>query len=269
MRNTISDQLYYSTVRVECGDGSIGTAYIMSVSLNESMGKFFLVSNKHVVENKSDCRINFHTADSIQNTNKTGTYTHKFRTLKWRDAWKFHPNPTIDLAIMDLTPYLHELHQRGIYIFFRAISIKNIPTETEINLIKAMEEITFVGYPVGLIDSVNNLPIARRGHLATVLHEDFDGKPEFMIDASVFGGSSGSPVCILNENGYTDTNNNTVLGGCRFYLIGTIFEQMYKTDDNQSIDIGKVLKSRTILECIEYNFISDLRTVIASSANAI
>ncbi len=263
MRNTVSDQLYYSTVRIECGDGTIGTAYIMSAEINKSIGRFLLVSNRHIVENKSDCRIVFHKAKSINNQEKIGTYSHKFRTLKWRDAWKFHPDANIDLAILDITPYLREFEHRGVYIFFRAISVNHIPTESEINLIRAMEEITFVGYPAGLIDLVNNLPIARRGSLATPLHENFDGKPEFLIDASVFGGSSGSPVCILNENGYTDTNGNMFFGNIRFFLIGTIFQQISLGHDNQSIDIGKVLKSETILESIEYNLFPDIRKAIA------
>lgn len=57
-----------------------------------------------------------------------------------------------------------------------------------------MESVEFIGYPEGLYDSVNCLPIARRGMMATLGYIDYEGKPEFLIDATVLTGSSGSPV---------------------------------------------------------------------------
>ncbi len=51
-----------------------------------------------------------------------------------------------------------------------------------------------VGYPVGLWDSVNNMPILRRGSTATLLDWTYEGRQEFVIDAACFPGSSGSPV---------------------------------------------------------------------------
>ncbi|WP_349913080.1 S1 family peptidase [Acinetobacter pittii] len=257
MRNTILDQIYYSTVRVECGDGSVGTAYIVNtLHLLGEYGKIFLVSNNHVVKGKMGCHITFHRADSLENKEKIGVYRHKFKNLRWDKEWKSHPNPSIDLAILDLTPYLHELADLGIFLFYRSIPLADIPNYDEMSMIQAIEQVFFVGYPSGLIDKVNNLPIARKGHLATPLHENFGGEPLFLIDASVFGGSSGSPVFIINDgNGYTKTNGDITFGGTRFYLIGTIFEVHLQLTDRQNIDLGRVWKSQTILELIEFHFI--------------
>lgn len=60
-----------------------------------------------------------------------------------------------------------------------------------------------IGYPNGLWDSQNNLPIIRRGITATSVKKDYNGKKEFLIDAAVFPGSSGSPVFIFNEGSYS------------------------------------------------------------------
>ena len=254
MRNTTSDKLYYSTVQVKCGDGSSGTAYFVVDSSIKNALKFYLVSNNHVVKNKSNCSITFHRAESTRSERKVGIYEHKFRELKWQNGWKSHPDPKIDIAVMSLNLVLNDLELRSIFLFFRAIDLSSIPSAAEVNLVKAIEEITYVGYPAGLIDTVNNLPIARKGCLATPLHEDFNGEPIFLIDGSVFGGSSGSPVCLLNESSYSDTNNNHYVGANRFHLIGTIFQNIELRQNNQSIDIGKVLKASTILETINHHF---------------
>lgn len=61
---------------------------------------------------------------------------------------------------------------------------------------------TIIGYPDGLWDEKNNLPLVRRGITASSIQYDFNGKPDFIIDAAIFGGSSGSPVFIYNDGHY-------------------------------------------------------------------
>lgn len=51
-----------------------------------------------------------------------------------------------------------------------------------------------VSYPIGLIDNINNFPIFRRGITASHPGLSFKVKPEFLIDASCWPGSSGSSV---------------------------------------------------------------------------
>mgnify|MGYP003291781313 CR=1 FL=1 len=45
-------------------------------------------------------------------------------------------------------------------------------------------------------DKKNNLPLVRTGTIASHPRKDFNGLPQFVIDAQVFPGSSGSPVFI-------------------------------------------------------------------------
>ncbi len=51
-----------------------------------------------------------------------------------------------------------------------------------------------VGYPRGLWDQHNNMPIARLGTTATHPLALYQGKREFLVDVAAFQGSSGSPV---------------------------------------------------------------------------
>jgi len=50
------------------------------------------------------------------------------------------------------------------------------------------------GYPNGVSDEVNNLPVVRKGITATPMFADYNGKPEFLIDCAIYEGSSGSPI---------------------------------------------------------------------------
>ena len=50
-----------------------------------------------------------------------------------------------------------------------------------------------------MYDQVNLIPITRTGMTATPLQLDYDGRPSFLIDASVFPGSSGSPVFVYKS----------------------------------------------------------------------
>jgi hypothetical protein len=54
--------------------------------------------------------------------------------------------------------------------------------------------VCFVGYPEGRYDTKNNLPMLRRGVIASIPKVDFEGRKQFLIDAHVYPGSSGSPV---------------------------------------------------------------------------
>ncbi|MFR3321383.1 MAG: hypothetical protein ACLTSZ_09905 [Lachnospiraceae bacterium] len=74
--------------------------------------------------------------------------------------------------------------------------------EEQIEYFAAIEDITFIGYPSGLYDSVNKLPIIRQGITATPIWNQFNGENVFLIDAGVFPGSSGSPVFIYNHGSY-------------------------------------------------------------------
>lgn len=84
-----------------------------------------------------------------------------------------------------------------------------------------LETIVMVGYPNGLWDRVNNLPIFRKGVLASDYKYNWNGRKEFLIDAACFPGSSGSPV-LLFEVGSYQTRNALVVGS-RIKLLGILY----------------------------------------------
>ena len=186
----------------------------------------------------------------------------------WQCLWFYHPNSEIDIAICPFLPIIQRVKEDFKQnLFFKAIPRKAIPEQDEINSLNAMEEVIFVGYPNGMWDSIHNLPILRKGITASPLQINFENRPQFLIDASVFGGSSGSPLFIVNDGAYLDKGSICI--GSRFYFLGVVSAVYFRTQINnveartiptsiipvvenqEMIDLGIVFKSQTILDTID------------------
>ena len=83
-------------------------------------------------------------------------------------------------------------------IYVKYLTEDHLLNENDLANISHIEDVTIVGYPDGLSDTKNNLPLVRRGITASSLHYDFNGSSTFLIDAAIFPGSSGSPVYLYN-----------------------------------------------------------------------
>jgi hypothetical protein len=109
--------------------------------------------------------------------------------------------------------------------------------------------------------------VARRGVTATPLVVKYSGLPQFLIDASVFPGSSGSPVFIVNTGSYSDGSGNVILGN-RVIFLGMISDLVSRKElsewefdgqkknvpvlrTQQIIDIGVVYKAVVVFDTLK------------------
>ncbi len=270
--NSILEQLFFTTVKIDTRDqnGKVtghGTGFIFGHTVN---GKNypFIVTNKHVVSDAAGGAITFHRGKDKKISLGDG-YCLNFE--KWRDNWTGHPDPDVDIIVCPFEPYRKYAQQNGVELFYRSVSTEIIPSPEEIENLDAIEPVTFIGYPDGIWDKKNLLPIARRGTTASPIEVDFNGAPQFIIDASVFGGSSGSPVFVYHEGSFGVKTGN-VQFGARLFFVGVIASVFYKTEVNEiiecpiptqltisvsrnreMIDLGVVFKARTVVETIEEN----------------
>lgn len=67
--------------------------------------------------------------------------------------------------------------------FYIALTKELIPNFEQLSNLRAIEDITMIGYPTGLWDRVNNLPIVRKGITATHPNINYNGIEEILIDA--------------------------------------------------------------------------------------
>jgi hypothetical protein len=267
--DSIAEQLFFTTVRVDTtafnGTAGSGTAFFFSYKRGEKSYPF-VVTNKHVVMGMREGALSF-----LQRHEQAPQLGQGFRLSidDWQNAWFGHPSPDVDIAIHPFAPLeAHIKQQHGLDLFYRFVSDEMIPSTEQAAKLDALESVTFIGYPNGIWDSKNLLPVARRGMTASPLSVDFENTPRFLVDASVFGGSSGSPVFIMNQGMYTDKTGGTIIGS-RLLFVGVIAAVFYRTQLNQiisvpiptqvqpmaqqqeMIDLGIVFKARTVIETIE------------------
>ncbi len=219
-----AEQLAHSTVRIECdlpGD-QLGTGTGFFYSLNRKEGQHIpvIITNKHVIEGALKGR--FILTLKVDGENPKIGSNHGFEVHNFHALWKPHPDPTVDLCAMPMAPLFSAVQQIGLEFFYITLDKSLIPSPAEIDDMLGMERIVMVGYPNGLWDSVNNLPIFRQGVLASDYKRDWNGKKEFLIDAACFPGSSGSPVMLLDIGSYQSKKGN-FFGSSRVKLLGVLY----------------------------------------------
>lgn len=227
MNFSITEQLQYSTVRIECehidGSKGTGTGYFFKFkeSTEDSSYVPVVITNKHVIEGAK--RGIFILTKMDQQGNPLDTEHFKLEIENFESYWRKHPDSEVDLCAMPLAPILNMTEFKGESFFIIYLDKSLIPSNAQLEELSALEEIVMVGYPNGIWDSTNNKPIFRKGVTATHPFFDYNGEKEFMIDAACFPGSSGSPVFLLNEGGYRDKKGNMYIGATRLYLLGTLY----------------------------------------------
>jgi hypothetical protein len=216
------------------------------------------VTNKHVIADLKSLVVRFIGAEDSAMTRPALGQLFDLTIEDPDQVFIGHPDPDIDVAIAPLSPMLELVRQQGFTPFFRSTTPAMLMTEENAKELDAMESITFVGYPNGLFDDANGLPIARQGVTATPPTVDYGGEPIFLVDASVFPGSSGSPVMIAQTGGYSLRGEGFKVGE-RFMLLGVmaaVYQRevpVLRTTSDRSfvedtLDIGLVYKGRAIDE---------------------
>jgi hypothetical protein len=142
-------------------------------------------------------------------------------SLSSENLWVKHPDPDVDLCILPVAPLASRADKQGKRLFYITLHPAMIPTDGELAELTAIEDVVMVGYPVGIWDSANNMPVIRRGITATHPAKDYEGLTQFMIDAACFPGSSGSPVFLFNRGSYPLKSGGIALGD-RVKLLGIL-----------------------------------------------
>lgn len=227
-----TEQLFFTTVRIETTeviDGKyvsyIGTGFV----LNSESGASYLVTCRHVVEPAREVKIVFRAGSSGKPILGTEII---FELAEYTSEWRYHPNAAVDIAMTPLDP-LVRARTSGLPPHAVALPASMIPSASQLEELDGIEEVFFVGYPRGVWDRKNGLPIVRRGITASPPALDFDGEKKFLIDAPVFSGSSGSPVVLLDRGPHTNKYGQIRLGGGRAFLLGILAKAHFSREDTE------------------------------------
>jgi len=272
---TLHDQLYFGTVRLEGHAGEAqtgGTGFLMVAEAEgpaapgAQRGQVpFLVTNRHVAEGASD-KMLVHMIEQTGEQPPTPALGKRTGVdiRGCAEGFTPHPEEDIDVAVMPFGSFAEQLSELGRPPFFKSVDTTQMLTRQQANDLDSMEELIFIGYPNALFDQVNLTPIMRTGTTATPIMLDYNGLPAFLIDASVFPGSSGSPV-FLRDRGMYRKRDGSMAVASRFYLLG-IVAAMYSSQHHaeleelpaklgltlhDSLNLGIVYKASAIIECVD------------------
>ncbi|WP_394759227.1 serine protease, partial [Flavobacterium sp.] len=219
----ITEQLLNNTIRIE--------AVINKTQIKTGSGMFFylktnlpkeisvIITNKHVVEGAKEIRLFFKKEkdnepdyNSLQIVSIPNDSLHVVK----------HPNKDIDLVAIPVDHIYYELSKKNIKLYTISLNEDVIFDDSEIKKeLKPIEKVWMIGYPNGLWDKKNNLPITREGITATSPYLDFNGKKSFLVDIAAFPGSSGSPLVYFRDL-YTDKETYQAKMGTKLFFLGIL-----------------------------------------------
>lgn len=170
--------------------------------------KKYLISNRHVVIDEDDgffpqfIKLKLHTSRTHFEQN-VSLYIRLYQGSN--KNWIEHPDyneKQIDVVAIPLDEITVEniLNlNRSLINFF---TIENFNDEYKIS---SFSDVLIIGYPLGFSDDINNLPVYRKGMIASSYPVEFEKHPCFLIDSNLHEGTSGSPVLNSPNNMLTDS----------------------------------------------------------------
>ena len=214
-----------------------GTGFFFQIRLgNDSV--LCLVSNKHVVENMCSGLLTFTKADKDSMPMYGQKASLEIQNFKNKWIYSF----TNDLAVLPIRNILNDFEKTfGSRAYFNYLTEEIIPTSQKVASFQFIEELLMIGYPKGIYDTTNNIPIFRKGFTATPYRFNFNGLELFLADLPDFEGSSGSPVFLYSEGSYSPSGkyfDEFHESGLRVYLLGINMGTFYSNDSNQIYDIS-------------------------------
>lgn len=222
-----SDQLLFSTVRIEVtladDNRGVGTGFFFNFPVGDKSVPA-IVTNRHVVPDDTvSWTLHLHEAVIVDGGTASPSNQSFPMSVKHVAAdWIRHPHG-LDLCALRIQDLLVEAKkQLGKVVFYRSLDSAIIPSDQAVGELGAIEDVVMVGYPIGLWDEYNNMPVLRRGITASHPALDFRGRAEGLIDAACFPGSSGSPVLIFNASVYSPRPDAVTMAP-RVLLIGVLY----------------------------------------------
>lgn len=255
------EQILFSTVRITTSSAAgsgLGTGFLYTQPMPAGGDGLVLVTNKHVVDGADTATLHF----IAQAPDGAPSLGHEVTFTVPASEFIGHPDPDIDISALPVAGLLAQLASAGTPAFLKYVSSELVATSSSLEAFEPIEPVILIGYPDGLYDTASLLPIARRGHSATPLAVDYEGKPTFLIDASVFPGSSGSPVFLWSSPSMPNKHGTITLGSGGTLLFLGVVAAVYQREVpvltsggaspfvHDAIDIGIVYKASTVFDLV-------------------
>jgi hypothetical protein len=140
-------------------------------------------------------------------------------------------NESVDIAVVDVTDQFTSetkklLDQRAQLLSFNGASSNKFPGSLPLEA-QPGDDVIVIGYPLGIYDAYNKLPILKTGLLNTPLGMRFNGLDAFLFDFKYYEGSSGSLVISKPTRLGVDKDGRLESSSSREYLFLGVYEGEY------------------------------------------
>lgn len=248
----IESALVRSTVRLlagrrGCEPSSVGTGFFYKVANHDGSAKVFILTNKHVIRETDDVHFVLSYAKAVNDVEESGQPKgREDAAITWPLQANViqHPQADIDLSAIDITPVVSHILNSGQQLRSMIIDSGWLPDPESRKSIRDIEQVLVIGYPRGLWDDHNNMPIARLGTSATHPLASYQNRSNFLVDVAAFQGSSGSPV-FTYEAPMFRTPSGAFTPGTKVQFVGIIWGVMEWSVEGEmkEIEIPSSLKA--------------------------
>lgn len=238
-----------------------GFYYFFNDSFTDETGKLNdvgtarlgIVTNKHVIEGIEEVMFYFNSSEIGQ----PGYQSDSLKVKLTEDSIIFHPEPDVDLCVILAHDIINRLREKNRKFYAYPVRKNIMIDEDKLKDMNTIQNLIMIGYPQGIWDSVNNLPIIRKGINATPMYENYRGEEAFAVDIATYRGSSGSPVFIYDSGAYIE--NNVAKYGNRLFFVGIIKEaHLTIQEHNETISTEEMLHIGIAIKACKVDVFEDL-----------
>lgn len=220
-----------------------------------------LITNRHVLADAASVTLYFR----VRSDRPASPALKGFRIDDVQKKTVYHPQAWVDLAALPLFDVAAALRESRVELDASFLSRANIVGERALQAIGPIADVLIVGHPQGMKDVVQTAPIARRGVTATPAYEHYGGAPDFLIDARLSHGSSGSPV-FLDNLGEAKRQSWRAPFGNDVVLLGVVSEMLggWRNQESAASDLASAVPNGWIL-CWMAPLLFDLETAMVQA----
>jgi hypothetical protein len=261
--------LYNATVKIQTVDsvvkkdgknisyGSNGTGFFFTFQTDKGSVPA-IVTSRSIIQSAVSFNFFFLEADRQGNP----VYSKQSMVTLNRSALPvfYHPDPSVDLAIIPVNPIMEYLQKQKIVISYHSLNESVIPTDSAAAIFNPTEDLYMISSPDGLENELKSLPVFSKGISATPIFLDHANRQEFLAEITIHSGSTGAPIMVYQSN--NNTRYDEPMTGHRMLLAGImcatytkefreriVLKGSYPSDQIISHEnMGVVIKAKRLLE---------------------
>ncbi len=153
-------------------------------------------------------------------------------------------NEAVDVAVVEVTDQFDDemkklIQERATVLSFSGANSDRFPGKSPLE-VQPGDDVLVIGYPLGLYDGFNKLPILKTGLLNTPIGMHFDGMDAFLFDFRYYEGSSGSLIISKPTHITLDKEGRLQTSASREYLFLGVYEGEYYWNETVALraDLG-------------------------------